>query len=238
MSRRRMNVHSFQAVAEHFRQDSARPPTNRALSRPARAYLPYFEDPLHHGGPTRQESPRRGWRQKRRRRRRRQRIHRLGHLGAARRCVRTLPFRSLRSPGERAPVLTPSASFFSAHTSHHPGNVLHNDLVFGGVLEWLLNDDYFDAENDEAAAAAAAEAWAAIQDRIVSAIWRTGGRHRRFIASTGIWTNLGDDECRGKVDRAMRSRLSWFRNFDRPDRTIQVVNVIHDNDYKRGRGGS
>jgi hypothetical protein len=152
--------------------------------------------------------------------------------------VRTLPFRSLRSPGERAPVLTPSASFSSAHTSRHPGNVHHNDLVFGGVLEWLLNYDYYHDENDDAAAAAAAEAWTAIQDRITDKLWRAGGRHRRFDASTGVWTDLGDDDCRGKVDQAMRSRLSWFRDFDRPDRTIQVVNVIRDNDYKRGRGGS
>jgi hypothetical protein len=115
--------------------------------------------------------------------------------------------------------------FRGGHSSSHPGNVRHNDAVFGGVLDWLTDEN---------------TTWAAITDRILNEIRQAGGRHLRWNSRIGDWVELDEKQRRQKVDQAMRSRLRWFRQFGSAEsRRIRVVDAatIGKNAYLRGRGG-
>lgn len=109
----------------------------------------------------------------------------------------------------------------TGHTSSHVGNVRHNDLVFALVEQLIANDG----------AASLADI-----DSIRGEIRRTGGRYMGRDASTGVWTELGEEESRDKVDQAIRSRISWFRKEGRPDRPIREIDALQDNDFRLGRG--
>jgi hypothetical protein len=138
----------------------------------------------------------------------------------------------------RAPVLTLSFFFYKlcfwhareGHTSRHPGNTRHNELVFHGVLEWL-DDDTNDGPS-----------WSDTVDRIWTEIWLAGGRYLRWDDSDGSWIELHLEDILDTIDKAMRSRLQWFRTMDMAhpksqEAVVTVERLDENNDYRLGIGG-
>lgn len=123
----------------------------------------------------------------------------------------------------RAPFLV--SGMTAGHTSRHPGNERHNQLVR-------------DALNEFSITTITGPSWADIKHRIKAEIRLVGGRYLRWKHSTGVWTELGEEEILRTIDQAMRSRLRKIRHggIERPVRP--VVDALHVNDYMLGRGGT